>query len=111
MKEINYSNINYVIGTSAKDNWEIIDNSESDWLWFHLDDLPSPHVIIKSNLKDLKKFNNYIHLLKYAAILCKENSKYKSEKVDIIWTSVNNLTKTKTPGEVIVKGNSKRFKI
>ena len=68
MKEINYLDVIYIIGISAKDNWDIIDNSD-DWLWFHLDDLPSPHVVINTTLKDLKKHNNCLHLLKYAAIL------------------------------------------
>jgi len=111
MKEEIYMDVTYRIGTSAKDNWDIIDNSEDEWLWFHLDDLPSPHVIINSSLKDLKKKNNHLHLLKYAAILCKQNSKYKSEKVDIIWTQVSNLKKTSITGEVNVRGNIKKLRI
>ncbi len=37
---------NFFIGQNAKENWSLIDNSDPEDLWFHLDNLPSGHVIV-----------------------------------------------------------------
>jgi predicted ribosome quality control (RQC) complex YloA/Tae2 family protein len=37
------------IGKSAKENWKLIDDSMPNDIWFHLDDVPSSHVILKTS--------------------------------------------------------------
>ncbi len=93
------------IGTNQKENWEIIDNSDSFDLWFHVDDLPSGHVIIREQLNKLSNtlpiYPNQI--ISIAANLCKSQSKYKDRtKLKIVYTQVGNLKKGKEIGSVIV---------
>ena len=86
--------VNYILGQNAQDNHDIIDNADvNDW-WFHLSDLPSAHCIVeKSEIED-----NDI-LFAYELIL--KNSKYKNyKKLEICYTQIKNIKKTKKPGEV-----------
>ena len=39
--------VKFVIGRSAAENFEIIDDAEPHHLWFHVANLPSCHVIAK----------------------------------------------------------------
>ena len=38
-----------LIGENAKDNTELVKESEPDDIWFHLEKESSPHIILKSN--------------------------------------------------------------
>ena len=94
--------ITFYIGKSAAGNFEIIDISEPDDIWFHINNDSSAHVIAKLpadfNKKDLK------YIIKHGAVICKQNSKYKTAKVptEIIYTKVKNIEKTNTIGSVHV---------
>lgn len=100
--------INYIIGKNAINNFEIIDNSNKEDIWFHLEDYPSCHVIAKVfdidiNKKELK------YIIKQGAVLCKLNSKYSSHNnIKIIYTKINNVKKTNVIGSVITT-NTKRI--
>lgn len=93
---ININNINYVIrlGQNAKENHNVIDDSDpNDW-WFHLSDYPSGHCIVESST-----INN--ELIKYASDIVKQYSKYKNyKKVKVDYNQIKNIKKTKNPGEV-----------
>ena len=107
MKIFIHDDIEFIIGENALDNWNLLDMSEQNWIWFHLDNHSSPYVILKMSLNKLKKNkNNWRSFLNHGAILCKENSKYSSNKVNVIWTQIKNLTKGKTVGEVFIKGKT-----
>lgn len=112
MKEIEYEGITYHLGTNANDNWNILQNANQNWIWFHLDNEPSPYVILTESLKELKKdkypkkWKSYI--IK-GGLLCKENSKYNNRKINIIWTEVKNISKGTKPGEAIIKGKIKKI--
>jgi predicted ribosome quality control (RQC) complex YloA/Tae2 family protein len=114
MKEIEYEDIIYQLGTDANDNWTILHNAKQNWLWFHLDNVPSPYVILTGSLKEIKldkypkSWKNYI--IK-AGLICKENSKYKNREINIIWTEVKNVSKGSKPGEAIIKGKIRKFTI
>jgi predicted ribosome quality control (RQC) complex YloA/Tae2 family protein len=89
-----------IVGISAKENWDIIDDSCQNDIWFHLEDLPSCHVILKTLNIKLKEFNKQTFI--HCASICKENSKYKSHKnIEVIFTLVKNLKKTEPVGSVI----------
>jgi predicted ribosome quality control (RQC) complex YloA/Tae2 family protein len=96
MKMFNFNNINIVLGTNAKENFQLIDDANpNDW-WFHLDDYPSGHCIVKHDVLDRE-------IIEYAGRKVKENSKLKNEmKVVVIYTQIKNIRKTKTVGEVIL---------
>lgn len=91
--------VDYVIGKSAAENFEIIDNAEDYHIWFHVKDNPSSHVIAK--LEDDLKKKELRYIIKQGAILCKQHSKLTNQKnVDIIYTQIKNITKTDIPGSV-----------
>jgi predicted ribosome quality control (RQC) complex YloA/Tae2 family protein len=87
------------IGKSAEENWALIDDSSENDIWFHLDDLPSSHVVLKTNNIKIKEFNKAT-LIKCAS-LCKENSKYSGQKnIPVIYTLIKNVQKADTVGSV-----------
>lgn len=98
--------INYTIrvGQNAKENWDLIDNSEPFDLWFHLDNNPSSHVIISQDLSSDSEifYPNQIILL--ASHYCKSYSKQKNStvKVKIVYTHIQNITKGKNLGSVFI---------
>ena len=93
--------ITYTIGKNAQDNFNIIDESNPNDIWFHVEDRPSNHVIAKipPNINIDKKMEKYI--IKQGAILCKQYSKCKSESnVPIVFTKIHNVKKTSIIGSV-----------
>ena len=58
MKEIIVDDITYYIGENAKDNWDVLHTTKKqnmNWLWFHLDKLSSPYVVLSLTKNDIKK--------------------------------------------------------
>jgi predicted ribosome quality control (RQC) complex YloA/Tae2 family protein len=125
MKEhsVSYQDRNFTIriGQNARENWDLIDNSDSFDLWFHVEDKPSGHVIIREQLNNKNKSNTntntntkndffgYPHeVILLAAEYCKSQSKEKGIKTPIVYTTIDNIKKGKDVGSVIVK-NSKRI--
>ena len=93
--------IQFYIGKNAKHNNQIIDAANDDDIWFHVKDLPSCHIIavIPEDIIDKKDLR---YIIKRGALLCKSRSKYASiKKLDIIYTHVKNIIKTKIEGTVI----------
>jgi predicted ribosome quality control (RQC) complex YloA/Tae2 family protein len=77
-------------GESAQDNWDIIAESDSSDIWFHVDKFPSSHVILNTDGEILKKIHKSV--IRYCASLCKDGSKRKNiKKVGIIFTEVDNV--------------------
>ena len=94
-----------LIGENAQDNWDIIDKAESFDLWFHLDDHPSCHIILKLPDKH-SKCNK--QTLFHCASICKQKSKLKNEKkVSVIYTQRSNITKGDKPGMVYTNKTNK----
>lgn len=95
MKEVTYDSIHddciytIQIGQNALDNWNIIDDANENDIWFHVENYPSCHIILKSGDKKPHKC-----VIKYCAFLCKSYSKYKSQKnIVICYTKISNVTK------------------
>ncbi len=87
------------MGNNAEENWKIIDDSSQNDIWFHLENVPSPHIILKTDNNDLKHFNKQTFI--HCASLCKENSKYSnSKKISVIFTKIKNVNKADTVGSV-----------
>ena len=90
------------IGQNKEENLQLIDSSEPNDVWFHIDDQPSCHVVLKNenNIK-LRDFPRQV--LKRASYLCKINSAAKrSPKCDVIYTLISSITKTSVVGQVVV---------
>lgn len=95
----------YWIGENAQDNWDIVDKSDKNDIWFHLADHPSAHVILKMNDLILKKISK--GTLKYCAIQCKKHSKFSNisskQKMRVVYTEIRNVSKGDKPGAVHTK--------
>ena len=115
MKQIEYNNIQYIVGQNAQDNWNIFDNYLSInplYIWFHLNSFSSPYVIMCCTLCDLKENPDYNNYLQYGATLCKQYSKYTYlNDLKIVYTSLKNLHKGNKIGEIIIKGKKHIIKI
>ena len=93
--------IQFVVGSDAQDNFNIIDAAEPTDMWFHLSGYSSCHVIAKIPQEIALDKKQKLQIIKQGALICKQNSKHKSEpKVDVIYTAVSNITKTKIIGQV-----------
>ncbi len=94
------------VGTNAKENWKLIDESDPFDLWFHVDEYPSGHVIIKEQIKGKQEleFPSYPNqIISIAANYCKTQSKYSTyTKLKIVYTEIANLKKGKEVGSVLV---------
>ena len=94
----------------------MIDEAEEDNLWFHLENEPSGHVIIKEiteNKKADNKKNDFFGYPKELIILgstyCKSQSKYKNKNAWIIYSTISNIKKGKEEGSVFVKKSKRSF--
>lgn len=96
------------VGKNAQNNWDIITDADpNDW-WFHLNDFPSPHVIVHCD-EPFKKLPKLV--IKKCAVLCKSKSKYANQKkLSIIYTQVKNISFGEHIGSVITS-NTKLINI
>lgn len=101
MKVINYDNegIIYIIkiGENAEDNWNLIDSSKQNDIWFHADNVPSCHVVLCVN----NKIKPHKSVLNYCAKLCRMNTKNTVNSV--IYTEIKNVKKSDKVGSVTTK--------
>jgi predicted ribosome quality control (RQC) complex YloA/Tae2 family protein len=95
--------ITFLLGESAHDNEAVIDLAKEDDIWFHIGEGKSSAHIVALLPSDIdRKEKKYI--IKQGAVLCKQVSKYKSEKqVPIIYAKIKDIEKTSVPGTVIIK--------
>lgn len=95
-------NVDYFVGKSAKENFEIIDNAEPHHIWFHIAGQPSGHVI--AAIPEGMDRNDRLYIIKQGAVLCKQHSKFASLKnVEIVYAFVRDLQKGEHLGSVIIQ--------
>lgn len=95
-----FNNIHYtiLIGQNATDNTEIVQSASQHDTWFHVENNPSCHVLLKYD----SSMKVPLQVLKRCAYLCKINSKAKYEKLsNIIYTRASNVIPTNIPGKVL----------
>jgi len=104
--------IQFYIGQNARENTELVKDSDDDDIWFHAaDGVSSCHVVAK--IKETIDPTDTTFLLKTGAQLCKNyTNKLKAiKRVPIIYTTVNNVHTTKTHGEVTLSGTVGRLSV
>jgi predicted ribosome quality control (RQC) complex YloA/Tae2 family protein len=102
MKEFIINNIKIKVGTNATENWELLSQAKDLNVFLHLSSFPSCYVIIETD--DIPD----IDILKEAANICKNNTKYKNLKnIKVDYTICNNVIKGDIVGEVYYKSNKK----
>lgn len=103
--EIDDKEYNILIGRNAKGNDEIIKLSNQNDIWFHVDNISSPHIILQNNGEIISK--RYLNLI---ASWFKEYKTNLPNKYTIIYTEVKNVKLTNTLGQVNVS-NTRKIKI
>jgi predicted ribosome quality control (RQC) complex YloA/Tae2 family protein len=104
--------VTYHIGQNAKDNFAVIDSTESSLdIWFHSAEESSCHVVCLVPPDMDKKTIRLI--IKQGALLCKINTpKLKClKKTEIIYTEIENVKKTHIDGQVSLEGGCKKVSI
>jgi predicted ribosome quality control (RQC) complex YloA/Tae2 family protein len=98
------TNYTIKVGQNAKENWTLVDNSESFDLWIHFDSFPSSHVVISQDVKSNSEIFYPNQIVSLGSYYCKLYSKLKtnSSKIKVVYTRIENLKKGKIVGEVIV---------
>ena len=96
--EIYYINI----GKNASNNWDLIDDSLSKYVLFHVYPGSSSYVILKNEtvtkLRDIP-----LQVIKRCGCLCKSHSNSKRiPNIEIHYAFVENCEKGEKPGEVIM---------
>ena len=96
--EINNTIYNITNGSDASDNDLIIKKSDPNDIWFHFENISSPHLILdkvdgKISKKDLKQI----------ALLLFNYKKSAPTNTNVIYTEIKNVKLTKIPGSVNVK--------
>ena len=92
----------YHIGVSAQDNFDLIDASSPQDIWFHVEGLPSCHVVAVMPENEKLDKNKMRALVKQGAVICKKHSNYASHKnLPIVYTKIENVQKTDTIGSVV----------
>ena len=81
--------------TNSKDSKNPIGNSK-EFLWFHLDEFPSAHVVIENEEPSYEEIN-------YACELVIQHSKHSRFSKKIIYTKIKNLKLGSDVGSVIFK--------
>lgn len=94
---INDQEYDIVIGQTQQENDIIIKQSKQNDIWFHLDKISGPHIILRCNGDEIpKRYLNYIGLL---FPLYKRGL---SKNYNVIYTKIKNVKLTNIPGQVTV---------
>lgn len=106
MKTIQIEEFTCFVGQNAKENWCLLDRSNSKDIFFHLSSFPSCYVILRTN-------NNVDgNIIKRCAEICKENTKYRAMRgIYVDYTTVSNIEKGNVVGEIIYKSLRKVQKV
>ncbi len=112
MKTYNLGETIFKVGQNAQENWDLIrecikNSNESkelgkelgnskEFLWFHLDEFPSAHVVICIEEPNNEEIN-------YACELVIQHSKHSKFSKKIIYTKIKNLKLGPDIGSVIFK--------
>ena len=103
MKVFTLDDINIIVGQNSKENWSLLDSAKQNHLWFHLDKLSSPYVIIEHS-------DPPHNVILQACQYCKEYSKWKGS-VKVIYTTVKNVNKGTEIGQAIISGKTKSINL
>lgn len=90
------------IGTSAVENWKMLEDCKINHLFFHLSSFPSCFVILEWDASSIPTDD----IIYEAARQCKEHTKYRNLKnIKVDYTNSCNVVKGEEVGEVYYKSN------
>jgi hypothetical protein len=95
--------IEYIVGEVPQDNFDMIDKSHGDDIWFNVQGFSMGNVIVRLYGINMDK-RQLRQVILQGAILCKQQSKYYfMSNLVVLYNHVNNLVKTESPGVVMSK--------
>jgi predicted ribosome quality control (RQC) complex YloA/Tae2 family protein len=86
------------IGKNAKGNDEIIKMAHPESLWFHFDQISSPHIVLESRGDNIPK--QWIYKVALKLFHYKKNA---PKCQCVIYTTIKNVKLTSVPGSVITQ--------
>ena len=97
--------ITYLIGQNARDNFAVIDQGFNDDLWFHAKNESSCHVVALLPIAFPICEKEKKMIIRKGCELCKLHTHKLSSlhNIQMMYTEIRNVTKTKTPGLVLTK--------
>ena len=114
MKTYNLGSTVFKVGQNASENWDLVKNyanskeignskdssnligNSKEFLWFHLDEFPSAHVVIEHEEPNDEEIN-------YACELVIQHSKHSKFSKKIVYTKIKNLKLGPDVGSVIFR--------
>jgi len=97
------TNPTYTVGKNAQNNWDIYRAASQTDTIFHLDNQPSPYVIVSKPVDELTKTE-----IITAAQLCKAKSKFANTSITVMYMSISNTYLGEKVGLFYIKSNSKK---
>jgi predicted ribosome quality control (RQC) complex YloA/Tae2 family protein len=102
--------LHFRCGKNAQDNWDIVESSKSNDVWFHLEHVSSCHVVLTLpegiHYSDLAK-----QTLIHCAVECKRRTKSNNTSTSVIFSEIAYIVKGDSVGSVIVNRLNKKNKI
>ena len=99
MKTHTFDGYTILQGTSAKENWELLDAAKQEHYFFHLSSFPSGYIILQCNDGKPRQ-----HIFQYCAKLCQEGTKYKNlQNLNVDYCQCSNVMKGDNVGEAVYK--------
>lgn len=95
---INDNHYQLLIGKNARGNDEIIKIAHPESLWFHFDEISSPHIVLDSRGDEIPK--QWIYRIALKLFHYKKNA---PKRQPIIYTKIKNVKLTSIPGSVITQ--------
>jgi predicted ribosome quality control (RQC) complex YloA/Tae2 family protein len=89
------------IGQNKLDNWNLLESSEPNNIWFHVSGAPSAHIVLDTvcNINDIPS-----RVIYRCAVLCSKRSKSHNRRHSFInYTYMKHVMKGENIGEVIIK--------
>ena len=100
--EIEDKEYTILIGKNSKGNEEIIKLSNQNDMWFHIDNISSPHIILQNNGDIISK-----RYLNFIATMFQEYKNNLPKRYNIIYTEVKNVKLTSKLGTVNISNTNK----
>eukprot|EP00930_Biecheleria_cincta_P017383 TRINITY_DN13838_c0_g2_i1.p1 TRINITY_DN13838_c0_g2~~TRINITY_DN13838_c0_g2_i1.p1 ORF type:complete len:367 (-),score=92.29 TRINITY_DN13838_c0_g2_i1:316-1416(-) len=105
MKTLQVGDFSLLVGETAQENWDLIDQARKLGWFFHLTDFPSPYVVLECG-----KVEPNAHIKLRCAEICVEHSKHKNAgkvKVDVTPVANVKVDKKDLVGECDYKNEGK----
>lgn len=90
-----------IVGENQAENNQLLQTCEGNDIWFHLDNISGPHIILQTNGQNIKDVHKS-YLNKVAGLFPLHKNKLPS-RYNVIYTELKNVTLTSTPGLVHTK--------